>query len=367
MKKLAIVHDGLATFGGRGGAEYVLAVLKTMFPDAPVYTTVYHKERMPDSFQHFDIRTSFIQRLPFGRTRYKAYLPFMPTAVEQFDLSEFDVVLSCNHSVAKGVVTSPGTRHVCYCYTPLRYAWDMYHEYLDTSWRSPVARRLIPPLLTYMRLWDALSSQRVDHFIAISRYVARRIRKYYRRDATVIHPPVDTSRFYRSAELSPNFLVVSRLEPYKRIDLAVRACSELQLPLVVIGDGGERKALMQMAGPTVTFLGRQPDEVVEQHLATCQALIFPGEEDFGITPVEAQAAGRPVIAYGGGGALETVLEGRTGMFFTEKTVASLSQAIANFQQCGFESGMIQQHARAFDQTVFERRIRKAIEKAHDQI
>ncbi len=358
--KRAIVHDGLATFGGRGGAEYVLTVLKEMFPEAPVYTTVYNAKRMPEYFQQFGIRTSFIQRFPFGSTKYKAYLPFMPTAVEQFDLSEFDVVLSCNHSVAKGVITSPGTRHICYCYTPLRYAWDMYHDYMDTTWRNPLARLLIPPLLTYMRMWDTLSSNRVDTFIAISRYVAQRIGKYYRRDSQVIYPPVDTSRFHLSNTLKPNFLVLSRLEPYKRIDLAVQACNELKLPLVIIGDGGERKKLMQMAGPTITFLGRQPDEVVQEHLATCQALIFPGEEDFGITPVEAQASGRPVIACRSGGALETVIDGQTGMFFSHKTVESLAYELKHFQASQFKSAVIQRHTQQFDCAVFRRRIREIV-------
>ena len=368
--KLAIVHDGLATFGGRGGAEYVLTVLKEMFPEAPVYTTVYNAKRMPEYFQQFDIRTSFIQRFPFGSTKYKAYLPLMPTAVEQFDLSEFDVVLSCNHSVAKGVVTSPGTRHICYCYTPLRYAWDMYHEYMDTSWRSPLARLLIPPLLTYMRFWDTLSSNRVDTFIAISRYVAQRIEKYYRRDSVVIYPPVETSRFHISNALKPNFLVVSRLEPYKRIDLAVQACNELKLPLVIIGDGGERRKLMQMAGPTITFLGCRPDEVVQEYLATCQALIFPGEEDFGITPVEALASGRPVIAYRGGGALETVIDGKTGLFFPDKTVESLTQALTHFQTNRFESTAIQHHAKRFDCAIFQQKMQEMLmvtQKAHDRI
>lgn len=357
--KLAIVHDGLATFGGRGGAEWVLTVLKQMFPDAPIYTTVYHPDRMPEYFQHYDIRTSFIQRLPFGKTKYKAYLPLMPTAVEQFDLSGYDVVLSCSHAVAKGVITAPGTRHICYCYTPLRYAWDMYHEYLETSWQSRLARLLIPPLLTYMRIWDTLSSRRVDTFIAISQYVAQRIWKYYRRESIVIYPPVDTALFHRVDRLEPYFLVVSRLEPYKRIDLAVRAFNRLGLPLVIIGDGSERTRLQQMTQPNITFLGRQPDEVVREHLATCQALIFPGEEDFGITPVEAQASGRPVIAYRGGGALETVTE-QTGRFFYPKTVDALAEAVNTFDAGQFDPVAIQRHARQFDISIFRQQIMEAI-------
>ena len=350
--KLAIVHDGLATFGGRGGAEWVLTVLKDMFPDAPIYTTIYNPERMPDYFQQFDIRPSFIQKLPFGKTKYKAYLPFMPSAIEQFDLSCYDVVLSCNHAVAKGVITPPDTLHLCYCYTPLRYAWDMYHDYMETSWKGRIARLCIPPLLTYMRMWDSFASNRVDTFIAISHYVAQRIRKYYGREAYVIYPPVDISQFTPSAMVDPYFLVVSRLEPYKRIDLAVQAFNRLGLPLIVIGDGSERTKLMSIAKQNITFLGRQSDDVVREHLARCQALIFPGEEDFGITPVEAQASGRPVIAYRGGGALETVVAEKTGQFFYPKTVDALVETVRQFDTGKFDSQAIHRHARKFDISVF---------------
>ena len=359
--KLAIVHDGLATFGGRGGAEWVLTVLKEMYPDAPVFTTVYNEDRMPAYFQQYDIRPSFIQRFPFGRTKYKAYLPFMPTAVEQFDLSEYDVVLSCNHSVVKGVFTPPETLHLCYCYTPLRYAWDMYHEYMELGWRSRIARFCVPPLLTYMRMWDSLTSDRVDTFIAISHYVARRIWKYYRRESIVIYPPIDTSLFSMSETAEPYFLVVSRLEPYKRIDLAVQAFNKLGLPLVIIGDGTERAKLETLAKKNITFLGRQPDDVVREHMSKCQALIFPGEEDFGITPVEAQASGRPVIAYRGGGALETVAA-HTGQFFYPKTADALIQAVKTFDPGRFNSHAIRQHAQTFDISMFRQEMNNLIEK-----
>ena len=360
--KLAIVHDGLATPGGRGGAEAVLTHLHGMFPDAPIYTTVYHPDRMPDEFHAFDIRPSFIQRLPFGASKFRAYLPFMPTAVEQFDLSEFDVVLSCSHSVAKGVITSPHTRHLCYCYSPLRYAWDMYHEYMETSWRSRLARLLIPPLLTYMRMWDTLSSQRVDTFIAISRFVAQRIHKYYRRDAQVIYPPVDMTNFSISERLEPYFLIVSRLEPYKRVDVAVEAFNRLGLPLLIIGDGAERERLTKAANANITFAGRQSDQIVRESLSKCQALIFPGEEDFGITPVEAQASGRPVIAYRGGGALETVSE-QTGRFFFPKTADALAAAVKQFDAGQFEPAAIRRHAAQFAFPVFQARMRQMIETA----
>jgi len=360
--RLAIVHDGLATDGGRGGAEWVLTVLHELYPDAPIYTTVYNKNRMPAYFRSYDIRPSFLQHFPYAQKNHRLYLPIMPTAVEQLDLRDYDVVLSCSHSVAKGVITLPSTRHICYCYTPLRYAWDMYHEYMELGWRNRIARVLIPPLLTYMRIWDSLSSQRVDQFIAISQYVARRIWKYYRRGSLVIYPPVDISRFSRSDVIAPFFLVVSRLEPYKRIDVAVQAFNQLGLPLIIIGDGTEREKLMRMAHSNITFLGRQPDDIVRQRLSTCQALIFPGEEDFGITPVEAQAAGRPVIAYRGGGAVETVNE-QTGMFFERKNAHALAAAVQRFDSRQFDPAVIQQHAAQFDITIFRQKIREIIERS----
>jgi glycosyltransferase involved in cell wall biosynthesis len=359
--KLALVHDGLATAGGRGGAEWVLTVLKKIFPDAPVYTTVYHKDRMPDYFRQYDIRTSFIQRFPKGKELYQTYLPFMPTAVEQFDFSGYDVVLSCSHSVAKGVITPPETLHLCYCYTPLRYAWDMYHEYMTGEEWGRFKRLLIPPLLTYMRLWDSVTSDRVDAFIAISKHVARRIWKYYKRTSVVIYPPVDTSTFIRSDKIESYFLVVSRLVSYKRIDIAVQAFNTLGLPLVIIGDGTEKEKLARIAKPNITFLGRQPDAVVRAYLSKCQALIFPGEEDFGITPVEAQASGRPVIAYRGGGALETVTA-HTGRFFYPKTAAALADTIKHFDAGQFDRDRIQQHAVNFDIAVFRREILRVIEQ-----
>ncbi|PID57154.1 glycosyl transferase [candidate division KSB3 bacterium] len=358
--KLAIVHDGLATDGGRGGAEWVLTVLKEVYPEAPVYTTVYNKERMPGYFQDYDIRPSFLQHFPYARKNHRLYLPLMPTAVEQFDLREFDVVLSCSHSVVKGVVTPPHSRHLCYCYTPLRYAWDMYHEYMALGWKNRFARLLIPPLLTYIRTWDCLSSNRVDEFIAISAYAAQRIRKYYRRDSRVVYPPVDCARFRASDTLGPYFLVVSRLESYKRIDVAVQAFNQLGLPLVIIGDGSERKQLQNIAQKNIRFLGRQPDEIVREHLAACQALIFPGEEDFGITPVEAQASGRPVIAYRGGGALETVSEGNTGVFFDEKNAVSLAEAVRQFDATQFDQAVVLRHARHFDISVFRKKMQDII-------
>jgi glycosyltransferase involved in cell wall biosynthesis len=349
---LAIVHDGLATAGGGGGAERVLGVLHGMFPQAPVFTTVYHPERMPSEMREWDIRTSFIQRLPFGKERYQWYLPLFPLAIEQLDLREFDVVISCSHAVAKGVLTGPHTLHISYCYSPLRYAWDMYQEYLEIEKLPAWQRFLLPGLMHYMRNWDALSAQRVDEFVAISHHVRKRIEKFYRRSATVIYPPVNLLKL--EAPQADYYLVVSRLVAYKRLDLVVEAFNQLGWPLVIIGDGVERVRLEQAAKGNIRFLGRQPDSVVQAHLAACKAFVFPGLEDFGIAPLEAQGAGQPVIALRAGGALETVVDGETGVLFRSQTVGSLVEALRRAEGGFFEAGRIRRHAERFSTERFER-------------
>lgn len=350
---LAIVHDGLATAGGGGGAERVLAVLHRMFPEAPIFTTVYHPERMPAEMKTWDIRTSFIQKLPQGAEKYQWYFPLFPLAVEQLDLRGFDVVISCNHAVAKGVITDANAFHLSYCYSPLRYAWDMYHEYLELE-RIPTWQRLIlPGLMHYMRSWDAIASLRVDEFVAISRYVGRRIEKFYRRPASVIHPPVEMGL---KSDVAPtdDYLVVSRLVAYKRLDLVIEAFNRLGWPLVVIGDGVERARLEGMAKGNIRFLGRQPDEVVQHHLASCRGFVFPGIEDFGIAPVEAQASGKPVIALAQGGAAETVLHGETGILFDHQTVDGLVEALQQADRMRFDAHRIRAHAERFSTERFER-------------
>lgn len=353
--KVAIVHDWLANMGG---AERIILIMHRIFPEAPVYTLVHNPDRLPDEFREIDVRTSFIQKLPFGQTKYQNYLPLFPTAIEQFDLSGFDLVLSSSTSAAKGVITRADTLHVCYCATPMRYAWDFYHEYLHET--GGIKRLLMPWFMNYIRLWDRLSADRVDRFIANSVNVARRIAKHYRREATVIHPPVDCRAFRMAEAEGEYFLVVSRLVPYKRVDLAVEACNRLHLPLKVIGDGSEYRRLKAQAGPTVEFLGRLPDAEVAGYYSGCKAFLFPGEEDFGITPLEAQACGRPVIAFGRGGALETVVPGETGLFFPEQTAESLAEAIKAFEKLPFERKKIRRHAETFDNAVFMEKLQSYV-------
>lgn len=356
--KLAIVHDGLATRGGGGGAERVLATVHGMFPEAPIYTTVYHPDRMPAEMRGWDIRTSLIQRLPWGKERYQIYLPLFPLAIEQLDLREFDVVVSMSHAVAKGAITRPDAFHMCYCYSPLRYAWDMYHEYLEIEQIPGWQRCLVPGLMHYLRNWDAVSASRVDSFVAISHYVRRRIEKFYRRDASVIYPPVELLKF--TAVPADYYLVVSRLVAYKRLDLVIEAFNQLGWPLVIIGDGVERDRLQGMAKGNVRFLGRQPDSVVQEHLAACRGFVFPGIEDFGIAPVEAQGAGKPVIALNQGGAAETVLHGETGILFAQQTAADLIQALRNADATRFDAERIRAHAQRFSTERFEREFLAAL-------
>lgn len=356
--KVAIVHDWLTNMGG---AERVVLALHEMYPDAPIYTTVYDPRKMDPAFADMDIRTSFIQRLPGARNHYQRYLPLMPTAVEQFDLTDYDLVVSSSHACAKGVVTRPDTLHICYCYTPIRYAWDFYHEYLDREGVGRLGRFLVAPMMNYMRIWDRAAADRPDVMVAISKFIAQRIRKFYRREAVVIHPPVRTGYFSVSGDPEDYCLVVSRLVGYKRVDIAIDAFNELGLPLVVIGDGPQRAELQGRAGSNVKFLGRQPDEVVRDYFQRCRAFIFPGEEDFGITMVEAMAAGRPVLAYGRGGALDIVEDGVTGLLFPEQTPAALAEAVRRLAASSFEPNAIRSRAERFDTGVFQDSLRELID------
>lgn len=361
--KIALVHDWLASAGGTGGAEKTLLAVKEIFPEAPIYTTVYNPERMSEKFSSYDIRTSFIQKLPLARTHYQFYLPLMPAAIENLNLDGYDIVISFNHSLAKGVITRPSTLHICYAYTPLRYAWDMYQTYLAGEEIPRWQKIFIPFIFNYLRTWDVVSSFRVDKFVAISRHTARRLRKYYGVEAEVIYPPVEVDKFYVTPEAGKFFLIVSRLVSYKRLDLAVRAFNELGLPLIIIGQGLQARRLKRMAGPNIKFMDRQEDEVVRDHLSHCRALIFPGEEDFGITPVEAMASGRPVIAYHEGGALET-LSNDSGVFFHEATPLSLIQAVKNFDETKFSPPKLREKAFSFDKKVFQKNFLKMVEDSY---
>ncbi|AFZ66503.1 glycosyltransferase [Deinococcus peraridilitoris] len=345
--KTAIVHDWLTN---HAGSEKVVEGLLHLVPDAPIYTLVHQPENFRGTaFHGRDIRTSFVQRLPRGAQKYQTYLPLMPLAVEQFDLSEYDLILSSSHAVAKGVRVGAGQLHVSYVHTPIRYAWDLQDQYLreaglDRGVKGAAAR----VALHYLRLWDTVSANRVDVFLANSHYVARRIWRAYRRRAHVLYPPVDVARFDPTRRREDFYLTMSRLVPYKKIDLIVRTFGRLDRPLVVIGDGPERGRLEALAGPNVTFLGRQEDPVAADLMSRCKAFVFAADEDFGITPVEAQAAGAPVIAYGHGGSLETVQANRTGLHFYEQTEDSLLQAVQAFEaRAPFDPAVLRAHAETF--------------------
>lgn len=357
--KVAIVHYWFVAC--RGG-EKVVEELCRVFPHADVYTHVLNRERLLPHTASMAIRTTFINRLPYARHWYQYYLPLMPLALEQLDLRGYDLVISSESGPAKGVITGPDTLHICYCHTPMRYVWDMSHEY--TSSQGALKRTIMAPLLLYLRMWDRLSADRVDYFIANSDNVRRRIQKHYRRDATVIHPPVDVDAFGKPEDLGDYYLLAGQLVSYKRADLAVRAFSGSGKRLVVIGEGEQLKELRAIAGSGVEVLGRQSDEELRMHYGRCRALIFPGEEDFGMVPVEAMASGRPVIAYARGGALETVVDGKTGVFFSEQTERSLMDAVERFEatEKKYNSEEIRKHAASFDRSRFQSEIRAFVKE-----
>ncbi len=357
--KVALVHDWLNQVGG---AENVLIALKEIFPDAPVFTSIYDQDRMPDVMHEWDIRTSVLDRIPGIYRSHQLALPLYPFAWEKFDFSEFDVVLSNKSGFCHGIVTQPKTLHLCYCLTPTRYLWSTAN-YLQREGVGKLERAILTPLLTLLRVWDQNAAMRVDRFVAISRAVQNRITKYYRADSTVIYPPINTERFQPS-ETRDYYFIVSRLIPYKRIDLAVKAFTHLGLPLVIAGNGRDRAALEQAAGPNVRFLGRISDEALDTWMAGAKGFIFPGEEDFGITPLEAASAGVPVIAYAAGGALDTVVEGQTGTFFHTSDPRALIQAVQRFETMRFDKAVIRAHAKQFDENNFKQQIKEWVEQSY---
>jgi glycosyltransferase involved in cell wall biosynthesis len=357
--KVAIVHDWLTIYGG---SERIVEVLHELFPQAPIYTLVYDENNMPERFKQYDIRTTFVQKLPFAKKKYQNYLPLMPRAFEELDLIEYDLVISSSTACSKGIITRSDAVHICYCNTPTRYVWEFYYEYIKDM--NKLKKIFVSIVMHKLRIWDRLAADRVDYFIANSNYIKRRIAKYYRRDAEVIFPPVNTHLYNESSVDEKYYLVVSRLVAYKRIDLAIEAFNELGLPLIVIGIGPEEKKIKSIAKDNIKFLGRLSDEEIAAYYAKCKALIFPGEEDFGITPIEAQATGRPVIAYGRGGVLDTVIDGKTGILFKEQTAGSLMEAISHFEQHGVAFGkrQIKEHADKFSVNRFKEEIINFIEQ-----
>jgi len=355
--KLALVHDYL---NQEGGAERVARVFCRTFPESPLYTSLYDARAMDPSWREVDVRVSFLQRLHPSLRVAKALLPLYPSAFESFDLTDYDVVLSSSSTFAKGVLTGPDTYHICYCHSPARFAW-MYHDYAAGMRLGRVGRAALPVVVSGLRLWDYNAAQRVDLFIANSRNTARRIAKFYRRDAAVLHPPIDVDLFRPTMERQPYFLVLARLLPYKRIDVAIEAFNRLKWPLLIVGDGPDAARLRRLAGPTVRFTGRVDDAEAREHLRHCQALIWPGEEDLGIAPLEALASGRPVVAYRAGGAVETLVDGVTGRFFDRQTPYALIDVLRAFDPDAYDPAVLRAHVAEFDVRVFQRRLRQFVE------
>ncbi len=356
--KVAIIHYWLV--GMRGG-EKVIEALCEMYPQADIFTHVYVPDAVSNRIRQHRVIPTFINSLPRAARMYKTYLPLMPLALEQLDLRGYDLVISSESGPSKGIIAPSDAVHVCYCHTPMRYIWNMYHDYRDSA--GLLTRWMMPPLAHYLRLWDVSSAARVDSFVANSTTVAKRIRRFYGAEAAVIHPPVDTAAFSiaPAAELGDYYLMAGELVSYKRPDLAIRAFNDMKLKLVVIGGGEMLDEVRRLAGPTVTVMGPQPFDVLKQHYARCRALIFPGEEDFGMVPVEAMASGRPVIAFGKGGATETVVDGASGTFFAEQSVEAISAAVARLAELDLDPADIAAHADRFGRTQFFRKMQGHID------
>jgi glycosyltransferase involved in cell wall biosynthesis len=362
--RIALVHDWLT--GMRGG-EKVLEVLCRMYPSADLFTLLHVPDSVSPTIERMKPRTSFLQHLPGIERFYRYYLPLFPAAIEQFNLDGYDFIVSTSHCAAKSAIKTGRARHLCYCFTPMRYAWDQFEAYFGAGRVGPVANAVLQPMLAALARWDAATSHRPDRYVAISRYVASRIRQYYNRDATVIYPPVDTG-FYTLDGTHPEgfLLVVSALVPYKRLDLAIEASALTGKPLKIVGSGPERNRLGQIAaerGADVEFLGTLSDEDIRQLYRRASAVLLPGEEDFGIAPVEAQACGRPVVALKRGGALETVVDGVTGVLVPDSTPDAFAAGISCAMRTRFDSHVIRQHAEQFDVSLFTGAIREAIAHA----
>jgi glycosyltransferase involved in cell wall biosynthesis len=351
MPKIAIVHDNFAQMGG---AERVAETIYEMFPGADLFSTLTVQERLSEKLKNAAIRTTWMQHLPAKAKFYRHYFCLYPFAVESMDLTKYDLVISSCFGYAKGINIRADAMHICYCHTPPRWVWR-YGDYSAREGFNPVTKLLLPPLLAGLRLWDLKASRKPDYFIANSEVVADRIRKIYHREAVVIPPPIDIERFSVGEKVDDFYLVLSRLVPYKRIDLAITACGKLGRRLIVIGDGPDRGRLESLAGDSVVFLGRQPDSVVVDHLSRCTALLFTGEEDFGMAPLEANASGRPVVAFRGGGAIDTVAAGKTGVFFDEPSASALEAAILQLERSLWDPIVIRQHSESYSRHIFESR------------
>lgn len=356
----AIIHDWLIS--AAGGGEKVLQAIHQLHP-SPIYTLVKGIDGLKGTyFENLEIISSFIQKFPRAEKKYKSYLPFFPLAIEHFDLTDYELIISSSHCAAKGVISSPDQVHICYCHTPMRYAWDLMHEYLrESKLDRGIKGFFAKVILHYLRGWDVHTAHRVDHFIANSNYVAKRIKKFYSRDSTVIYPPVDLLLFQEERKKDDYYLTASRLVPYKRVDLIVEAFSKMpEKRLVVIGDGPEWKKVKEKAGKNIELLGFQKDEVLKIHMQKAKGFVYAAVEDFGIVPVEAMASGTPVIAFGKGGVKETVIEGETGCFYPEQSLHGIIEAVQKFEKIEFDSKKCRARAELFSIEQFNNQFKELI-------
>lgn len=359
--RVALVHDYLVQYGG---AERVLEVFSEMFPTAPIYTLIYDPSQLYGAFSDKKIRTSFLQNLPFAKTNHRLFPVLMPMAVEDLDLTAYDLVISSSNSYTKGVITRPDAVHICYCHTPMRYAWDDYHRHFQEFNYVSGIKNLLPLAMNYIRLWDKISADRVDYYLANSKNVAKRIKKYYRMESQVLYPPVNTEVDFDAKLQGKYYLMLGRFLPYKHYDIVVEAFARNGKELHLVGSGPDEEKLKKIADgkDNIKFLGRLSDEDAQREFRECKAFIFASEDDFGMVPVEAMAAGKPVIAYGRGGALETVEDGKTGIFFDEQNANSVNQAIERFETMQFDASYIHNYAQKFSKDAFKHNFYKFLEQ-----
>jgi glycosyltransferase involved in cell wall biosynthesis len=363
-KKIALVHYWLT--GMRGG-EKVVESICNVYPDIDIFTLVYNKDKISDKINSHKITTSFIQKIPFAKKKYRNYLPLMPVAIEQFDLSDYDIVISSESGIAKGVITRPETCHVCYVHTPMRYLWNMYFDYLRDERPGFLKKNFIRYYFNYLRLWDFSSASRVNYFMCNSDNVRKRVLKYYNREAEVIYPPVDVDKFRYTENKEDYYLIVSQLVSYKKVDLAIEAFNELGSRLVIVGEGPEMSRLKKLAKGNIEFAGWQPGDSLIDYYANAKAFVFPGEEDFGITPVEAQASGTPVIGFGKGGLTETVIDKKTGILFEKQTKEELTAAVKYFEENPqlFVPSEIRENSLRFSRDNFESKLKNFVDRKYE--